>query len=303
MKILYMLYGIGFTFLMITGCGEVSVNIDENNYKPKIVMDGYISPGQPVSGIILTRNYGLNMEIDLNDYLLTDADVTLTDIATGNSTQLEMMFQPLGYADASGTFTVEAGKSYRLDVAAEIDGKFLTASSVTTVPQTGFSVDDAQSQTGSFKYHIKDEEGNIIKPLIIFDQSPTTDSYVTSIVATDASLDNFIEDNAFGFPIDQLEEEEQLILELAHQWGWNQTQLGDGLKGQIEISWFAMWFYGNYQCIIYAADKNFTDYILTHRDVMEMDGNLLEPKFHIDGDGIGVFGSFIADTVYFEVTP
>ncbi len=303
MKIIYTLFGICLLFLLITGCGDVSVNIDENNYNPKIVIDGYISPGQQVSGIILTRNYGLDMEIDLNDYLLTDADVTLTEIASGNSVELQMLFQPLGYADVDGTFTIESNKAYKLDVSAEIDGKSLTASSITTVPAIGFSVDDTQSQLGNFPYHAKDTNGDIINPLIIFDQSPSTDSYITSIVAQDASLDNFIEENAFGLPKNQLEEEEQLVLELAHQWGWNQTQLGNGLKGQIEVSWFAMWFYGNYQCIVYAADKNFTDYVLTHRDVQEIDGNLLEPKFHIEGDGIGVFGSFIADTVYFQVTP
>ncbi len=32
-----------------------------------------------------------------------------------------------------------------------------------------------------------------------------------------------------------------------------------------------------------------------------MDGNFHEAKFNIDGDGIGVFGSVIADTVYVDV--
>ena len=37
-------------------------------------------------------------------------------------------------------------------------------------------------------------------------------------------------------------------------------------------------------------------------EVQEIDGNFHEPVFHIDGDGIGVFGSAVTDTVYFSVT-
>jgi len=35
--------------------------------------------------------------------------------------------------------------------------------------------------------------------------------------------------------------------------------------------------------------------------VQEIDGNLHEPAFHIEGDGIGVFGAAVADTAYFEI--
>ena len=35
--------------------------------------------------------------------------------------------------------------------------------------------------------------------------------------------------------------------------------------------------------------------------VKEIDGNYHEPAFHFEGDGIGVFGSAIADTAYFWI--
>ena len=75
---------------------------------------------------------------------------------------------------------------------------------------------------------------------------------------------------------------------------------GDGISYS-EVEWFCIWFYGRYRLILYAADRNYTDFFLTHRFVQEIDGNLLEPKFHFEGDGIGVFGSAAPDTVYFEV--
>jgi hypothetical protein len=53
--------------------------------------------------------------------------------------------------------------------------------------------------------------------------------------------------------------------------------------------------------IIYAADRNFRDFQITHELLQSIDGNYHEPAFHIDGDGIGVFGSAAVDTAYFEV--
>ena len=71
----------------------------------------------------------------------------------------------------------------------------------------------------------------------------------------------------------------------------------------MEILWADTWFFGHYRAILYAGDINFKHYYLTHGNVQDIDGNLNEPKFHINGDGIGVFGSAAVDTVYFEILP
>jgi len=63
------------------------------------------------------------------------------------------------------------------------------------------------------------------------------------------------------------------------------------------LGWQDFRFYDDYEIIMYAADKNYKDFHITYRNVMELDGNFHEPKFNIEGDGIGVFGSIIADTV------
>ena len=52
---------------------------------------------------------------------------------------------------------------------------------------------------------------------------------------------------------------------------------------------------------MYATDDNYREFVQTYNDVQEDDGNFHEAKFNIDGDGIGVFGSMIADTAYIEV--
>jgi hypothetical protein len=53
--------------------------------------------------------------------------------------------------------------------------------------------------------------------------------------------------------------------------------------------------------VVYAFDKNYKDFLITHDQVQEIDGNFHEPEFHFEGDGIGVFGSAIADTVQITV--
>jgi hypothetical protein len=50
------------------------------------------------------------------------------------------------------------------------------------------------------------------------------------------------------------------------------------------------------------VDKNYREFLQTYNDVQEEDGNFHEAKFNIEGDGIGVFGSVVTDTVYIEIT-
>ena len=70
---------------------------------------------------------------------------------------------------------------------------------------------------------------------------------------------------------------------------------------RLKIRWIGLPFYGNYRGIFYAADQNFKDFFLTHSTVQDIDGNFHEPVLHIQGDGAGVFGAAVVDTVYFEV--
>ena len=288
---------------VLNSCGDVPVEIDKDTYNPKIVVEGYLFPGQPVNNIRISRNYGLGQNIELNELFIDDAQVTVTDVETDRLYELSFNALTKAYNYTGSDWTVQAGKSYRLDVAAMIDGKNLMASSTTTVPETGFDIRKQDSFLGPIDYS-EDLPANK-KMQIIYDRSPSSDSYVLSVVALDASLDTFIENNIFGIEkkrFDELDDSDELKFFnfLKYQYQWHQTQKGAG-QSELDVEYFSTWFYGPYRLILYAADENFTDFLLTHNMIQELDGNLLEPKFHMEGDGIGVFGSAIADTVFVEV--
>lgn len=57
-----------------------------------------------------------------------------------------------------------------------------------------------------------------------------------------------------------------------------------------------------YRCAIAcAADADFKNFFLIHSTLQEIDGNFHEPAFNIEVDGVSVFDSAVADTVFFEV--
>ena len=149
-------------------------------------------------------------------------------------------------------------------------------------------------------YRQRNDNEQLEKFKLRFRRSPDIDSYIVSIVALEATKESFIEDNIFEIKVEDLEEND-VFEELQYSIFWTQTQLGGEALATVEIEWFSFWFYGPYRVILYAADKNLSDYLLTHRFIQDIDGNLWEPKFHFEGDGIGVFGSAVTDTVYIEV--
>jgi hypothetical protein len=286
------------SILLLAGCGKVSVNLDESTYDPKIVVDGYLIPGTPIT-VRLMRNYALNTVIRLDEIVIDDARIFITH--EGKTCTLSYNPARFLYEYPGDDFRVKYGGSYRLEVSAEVDGHALWTASTTTVPDSGFRILDAQSGPDSLAYREKEAGGDLKKFILTFTRSPNTDSYIGSVVARDASLDTFIEENAFGLDKDMLDEHD-LLEELANQWTWTQTEFGEGTSF-LDLEWFDFWFYSDYRIILYAADVNFTQYFITHRNIQEIDGNLLEPKFSFEGDGIGVFGSAVADTFYVKVTP
>jgi len=284
----------------VSHCGDTTVNIDENTYDPKIVIDGFLVPGQQVENIRITRNYAINKEIKLDEFFIADARVMITDLDAGVEYDLTLNPVTLSY-DYTGTDLVIAhGNSYRLDVAATIDGVNLATSSVTTVPQPGLAIVAEDSRLQPMTYRQRDESGDLITFSVVFQQSPGTNAYVLSIVALDAAESTFIEDNPFELKKEDLKEDNTLEW-LKHQSQWAQKQTNGASTTEIEILWYSIWFYGKYRAILYAMDDNLKDYYLTHQNIQDIDGNLWEPKFHFSGDGIGVFGSTVTDTVYFEV--
>jgi hypothetical protein len=265
-------------------------------------VDGIIMPGQPAQNIRITRNFALNQNVDFTEFFITDAVVSITDMESGNDYPLT--YNPLtgSYESNDGDFIVEYGKSYQLSVQATVAGTELSTTAVTKVPRDGFGIREEESALTPLKYRERDGNEDLKLFTLAFDRSIDTDSYIASIVALDASKETFVTDNPFDIEVEDLDENNLFGL-LQHQSQWLQTQTGGEGFSQLELLWYSLWFYGRYRVILYAADENLKDYFLTHKNIQDIDGNLWEPKFHFDGDGIGVFGSALADTVYIEVLP
>lgn len=303
--------GIGFVvFLLLYSCGKSPIEIDERTYEPKIVINGFLYPNQPVRNIKIARNFPVGATINLSEAEIPDAKVTITDVVQQKIFKLEWNNISKTYNYWLNDLKIEPGRSYRLDVSAVVAGKNLHASSTTTIPTNlGFGIDPSQSLGDTVLYRWRDEWGNISYPKIAYRQGATDNLndaqfFALSLTAQDADLTTFIKNNPFGFDLEKtLKENEYFTIEQIQyrdQWARPEKAAADHVT-YFELYWFNIWFYGRYRAIIYAGDKNFFHYYSTHNRLMDMDGNLHEPLFDIEGDGIGVFGSALADSIYFYV--
>ena len=138
---------------------------------------------------------------------------------------------------------------------------------------------------------------------IAFRRSPGIDFYVVSVRALEADVATYV----YGNPFSDNDEADVAFYfrELVSAFEWGQSLPTDPDQAPVistqKIQWRGLRFYGRYRAIIYAADESFKDFFLTHSTTQELDGNFHAPTFHIEGDGVGVFGAAIADTVFFEV--
>jgi hypothetical protein len=298
-KIYYLLISAA-SLICLSACGEGHVDITDAPYSPMIVINAYIFGGQKVQDIKITRNIPLTQNIDTAKIILADAIVKIIDL--GGNKEFPLTYNPLKFSfEYEGNdLIIEYGKSYKIDVLAKIDGKVLHASSNTTVPLSGLKADN--HDLGDIVYRETEINGTVKKIKIAFKPSEESIATNLSIVAMDATTGSFIYNNFY-----YTETDTQKIEHALYRYKQNyafQIGIAPGIQDfSIEVDWFTIWFYGRYRVIIYAADKNFYDYFITAQNVMELDGNFHEPKMHIDGDGVGVFGSAVTDTVYFTVRP
>ncbi len=278
-------------------CGKTSVSVDERTYEPKIVIEGYIYPNRPVNDIRITRNFAIGQEIKKDEIALRTAEVTITELDNGD-------IYPLSYNPGKGSFEypgtdliIANGVSYRINISAVIDGNQLQASSVTTVPDAGLEIDLVNSIYGDLFYRQTDDNGQLISPRVNYSQSPNSAFFLLSIASLEASVESFIYENPFGFEIQEALDEGAKVEDFQYSARWTRPENEIDGNSVIELTWFQFWFYGNYRLILYAGDKNFYHFYNTQANVQEPDGNLHEPLFDIEGDGIGVFGSAVTDTI------
>jgi len=283
----------------VFSCGEGVVEIGQNTYLPKIVIEGYLFPNQKVENIRITRNFPLNTRPDLKSLILSNASVIITDLQNNRKYPLTYNLQKLSFEYNGVDLIIDFNKSYRLDVTADIEGKKLSAGSITTVPKQGFKILRNESILDSMKYRERDADGNVKQFKVAFTPSLDNSFYSISIVALDATIESFIYDNAyFEIKLDDLKKQ---FDRYKYQSKWLQNVKSDESKINYNIEWLDTWFYGSYRLVIYAGDENYRLFFLTYRNVQEFDGNFHEPRINIEGDGIGVFCSVVPDTVYFKV--
>ncbi len=98
------------------------------------------------------------------------------------------------------------------------------------------------------------------------------------------------------------EDFEDRLNEFSYRARWIQNTPEYNGESTIRLLWFDLYFYSEYEVIIYAADDNYREFLQTYNRVQEFDGNFHEANFNFEGDGIGVFGSVVPDTVYVTVT-
>lgn len=272
----------------VYACGDPAVEIEEVVYEPKIVVEGYLYPGETVDKIKLSRNFPLETAIDSANIVLSPGR---------NSVYAAIDGTPLKYDELNGWYfneniLIENDKSYNLEVSAVIDDKQFYTESTTITPKQGFRI--LEKDLGNIKYI--QERANIR-----FNPAPGTGFYAFSIRAENASLDNFIYNNPF-FPNQERKDIEENFNDFLFQFNLviNINSVEDNIF-EYEINELDTWFYSDYKVIVYAGDENFKDYLLTVNRVQQPDGNFIEPEFHFNGDGIGVFGSAVKDTVVFNL--
>ncbi|MGH7600509.1 MAG: DUF4249 family protein [bacterium] len=281
--------------MMLTACGEGTLSITEATYQPKIAIQGILVPGQ-VPRVRVGRNFPMNVVIDPATIAITNASLTITDDAGAKHA---LLYNPQTQSYEALQLNVEYSRTYTLNVNASFDGQALHASATTTVPNAGLKILEGNSRLGSMVYRRRDSQGNLINFNLVFERSPGTGYYLVSLVALDADTSRFIYDNPFR----ELTAEDVFadFEEYKYLYYWLQDKpLTPGVSSTEILSLFTF-FYSKYRVILYAADRNFRDFQITHELLQSIDGNYHEPVFHIDGDGIGVFGSAAVDTAYFEV--
>jgi hypothetical protein len=289
--------------IMIFSCGEGVVEVTNESYEPKIAIEGYLIANQKVDKLRISRNFPVNSNLSRMSLIpdVNQTDVTITDLSTNSIYNLtfhiaqDNLLENYYWQYNVPGLLIRPGKSYRLDVTATIDGQQLHASSTTTVPDSGFSIDQLNySQLG---FREEDQNGSLKHFEITFNRSPGISFYLASAKALNPDKNNFIYENPFFN-----EKPEDLdVGDYNYQYGWIQDTPTTFGQTTFTVFWANLWFYDNYEIIMYATDDNYREFVQTYNDVQEPDGNFHEAKFNIEGDGIGVFGSMIADTAYIEV--
>ncbi len=279
-----------FITLIITGCGDPAIEVDDSQYQPKIVVEGYLFAGETVKEIKIARNFKIGEQVTIEGLRLDPVNnnviVTLNDIP--------LTFDPTSKSYYNNNIIVEFNKQYTIKITAVINGVNVSAQSTTTTPAEGFRL--LNKDLGNIAYN--SEEGKFF-----YQASPGTSFYAFSFLADSASTDNFIYDNTFYPGLKPKDVKDNMNAYYYQGVFITDINSYQTTPFSYTIQPFDAWFYSKYRVIAYAGDQNFRSYVFTAKNVQEFDGNFHEPKILFVGDGIGVFASAIRDTASFTLVP
>jgi hypothetical protein len=276
--------------LVFAGCGDPSIEVDDSQYKPKIVVEGYLFAGETVRDIKISRNFKIGEKVTIEglrlDPVNNNVTVTLNDIPLNYDTVTKSYY--------NNNILVDYNKTYTIKISAVINGENVVAQSTTTTPAKGFKL--LNKDLGNVRYNSEDGK-------FFYQASPGTSFYAFSFLADSASTDNFIYDNTL-YPGLKPKDVQDNMNAYFYQAIFI-TDINSYLTTPFSytIQPFDAWFYSKYRVIAYAGDQNFRSYVFTAKNVQEFDGNFHEPKILFVGDGIGVFASAIRDTATFTLIP
>ncbi len=296
-RYVYMLCGLSLWL----GCGEGPLAVSDTSYEPKLVIEGVLRPGVGVEGIRITRNLRVDEPIRSSELIPSDVRAAIVDLSNGQSFALKMRsterVEDRLFSYEGVDLRIVEGGSYALSVEATVEGQTLRTYAVTTVPEAGFRIVSLSDE--ELPYRPLDERGEPMHFSLDIARSPSSNFYLITARPRVATSANFIYDN----PLTQQSRAsvERDLADFNFRWDWIQnTPSGPGLS-TIKLLWFYLWFYGEYDIVVYAADEQYARFIQTHDRVQEADGNFHSAAFSIEGDGIGYFGSALVDSVQLRV--
>lgn len=287
--------------VLLLGCGEGNFVVSNESYEPRLVVEGLLQPGKRVERIRITRNFRLDANLRSLDLIPDDVRAKIIAEESGVEYPLSFhqseRFEDLYFEYTGDDLAIEHGKSYRLDVRATVEGRKLHTWTTTTVPEAGFRIAGVNYE--QLPYRPLDEGDEPINFQVQIERSPSSRLYLMTVSSLDGSSANFVYDNPFTEQ--KPREVEDDLDDFTYSWDWIQNTPREPGISTIEIFWFFLWFYGEYEVVVYATDLNYQHYLQTFPDVREEDGNFHEPQFELEGDGIGYFGSVVEDRVRIEV--
>jgi len=279
--------------LLLFGCESYN----QDDYREYIVVEGYAVAGQSLPDIRLSTTAPADAEYSFEDNFIRNAIVLVTLLDENGDPEevfeyAESTEEPGIYTALIQSYQVEALRTYKLDIVFNDRDDLISAT--TTVPD---QVDVVNEIPESVVYQSENQ-----LEIVLAEPQQTSDQniFVFNTISLEPAIDNL---TPFYLSIIEDEEDVDISEYVRNSSGLinegNFDPLPDG-NILLRFPWIGVAFYGDNLVVTLSVDENLSD-VIRSQDV-QLGGSTLSPGeipnllYNIEG-GIGVFGSFSADTV------